>query len=136
MLARYGNKLPGAEPPLTSEQIKKCIFASFPLLWQQQYIRSGQRVSTTPLSDIIEFVSNKKLFADTLNASRSNDKKKHFHQKDDPGAGLFKKRKCESGKNKSTPYKKIKENPKPDAECPIHGGYPWSKCFDNPKGYL
>jgi hypothetical protein len=135
-LARYGNKLPGAEPPLTSEQIKKCIFASFPLLWQQQYIRSGQRVANTPLSDIIEFMSNEKLFADTQNSARALDKKKPFQQKDDSGAGSFKKRKFEKGKNKNTPYKKVKETNglKPDSECPIHGGHPWNKCFDNPQG--
>jgi hypothetical protein len=36
--ARYSNKLPGNEPILTKEQIKKCIFSSFPLTWQQQGI--------------------------------------------------------------------------------------------------
>jgi hypothetical protein len=34
-LARYGNKLPGTEPPLTDLQVKKCIFNSFPQSWQQ-----------------------------------------------------------------------------------------------------
>ena len=63
-LARYGNKLPGNEPVLTDDQVKKCIFSSFPLTWQQQYIRSRQRVANTPLSDIIEFMSNEKIFAD------------------------------------------------------------------------
>ena len=132
-LARYGNKLPGTEPPLTGEQIKKCIFTSFPLLWQQQYIRSGQRVANTPLSDIIEFMSNEKLFADTQNSARALEKKK---PKDDSGAGSFKKRKFEKGKTKSTPYKKVKETTglKPDSECPIHGGHQWIKCFDNPQG--
>jgi hypothetical protein len=75
-LARYGNKLPCAEPPLTNKPIRKCIFQSFPLLWQQQYIHSGQRVANTPLSDIIEFMSNKKLFADTQNSACALDKKK------------------------------------------------------------
>ena len=59
-LAWYGNKLPGNEPPLTDKQIKKCIFQSFPAMWQQQYIRSGQHVVTASLLDIIEFMSNKK----------------------------------------------------------------------------
>lgn len=43
-LARYGNKLPGVEPILTEQQVKKCIFHSFPPKWQQQFIRSGQHV--------------------------------------------------------------------------------------------
>jgi hypothetical protein len=74
-LACYGNKLPGTEPPLTDEQIKKCIFQSFPLVWQQQYIRSGQRVANTP-SDIVEFMSNEKLFADMQNSACALNKKK------------------------------------------------------------
>jgi hypothetical protein len=37
-LACYGNKLPGHEPVLTNEQVKKCIFQSFPDKWQQQFI--------------------------------------------------------------------------------------------------
>jgi hypothetical protein len=132
-LARYGNKLPGTEPTLTDEQVKKCIFHSFPLLWQQQYIRSGQRVANTSLSDIIEFMSNEKLFADTQNSARVLDKKKPFVAKDD---STFKKRKYDKGKKTNVPYKKNKESPslKPDSECPIHGGHPWNKCFDNPQG--
>jgi hypothetical protein len=80
-LARYGNKLPGTEPPLTDEQVKKHIFHSFPLLWQQQFIRSGQHVATTTLSDISEFMSNQKLFADSQNSVRAHDKKKPFQKK-------------------------------------------------------
>jgi hypothetical protein len=30
-LAHYGNKLPGTKPLLMDEQIKKCIFQSFPI---------------------------------------------------------------------------------------------------------
>jgi hypothetical protein len=56
-LAHYENKLTGTKPPLTYKHIKKYIFQSFPLLWQQQYIRSGQCVANTPLSDIVEFMS-------------------------------------------------------------------------------
>jgi hypothetical protein len=63
MLAHYGYKLPGNEPLLIDEQIKKCIFSSFPLTWQQQYIHSGQQVATTPLLDIVEFMRNEKIFA-------------------------------------------------------------------------
>ena len=34
-LAWYGNKLPDNELPPTNEQMKKCIFQSFPIVWQQ-----------------------------------------------------------------------------------------------------
>jgi hypothetical protein len=65
-LACYGNKLPGNEPALTpDDQVKKCIFQSFPAKWQQLFIRSGQQVANTPLSDIMEFMSNEKSFADS-----------------------------------------------------------------------
>jgi hypothetical protein len=75
-LACYGNKLPGNDPLLTEQQIKKCIFHSFPSKWQQQFIRSGQQVSTTILSDIIEFMSNEKSFADAQDSTKTPDKRK------------------------------------------------------------
>jgi hypothetical protein len=131
-LARYGNKLPGIEPALNDEQIKKFIFQSFPALWQQQYIRSGQRVAGTPLADIIEFMSNEKLFADTQNAARMSDKKKPYQASEDTSKN---KRKT-YGKKPYVPAKRSKEfhGIKPDTVCPIHGGHQWVKCFDNPNG--
>jgi hypothetical protein len=129
-LARYGNKLPGNEPELTDEQIKKCIFSSFPLTWQQQYIRSGQRVAATPLSDIIEFMSNEKIFADAQNSNK--EKNKPFSTKE-----TYDKKRKANGKQKFGNHKRTKEShgeTKPDSECPIHGGHPWSKCFNNPSG--
>jgi hypothetical protein len=129
-LAHYGNKLPGTKSPLT-EQIKKCIFQSFPLLWQQQCICSGQCFANTPLSHIIEFMSNKKLFADMQNLAHTLDKKKPFNQKDDSSQGSFKKRKQRA----NVPHKRSKEwhGLRPDLECPIHGGHLWNKGFDNPQ---
>jgi hypothetical protein len=49
----------------------------------------------------------------------------------------FKKRKLASnGKSAHHAQKKGKSNDglKPDSECPIHGGYTWKKCFNNPSG--
>jgi len=131
-LARYGNKLPGTEPVLTDDQVKKCIFSSFPLTWQQQYIRSGQRVANTSLSDIIEFMSNEKIFADAQN---SNKEKKPFSTKDKNGDSY--KKRLANGKQKFGSAKRTKTShgeAKPDSECPIHGGHPWSKCYQNPSG--
>jgi hypothetical protein len=132
-LARYGNKLPGNEPPLTEQQIKKCIFHSFPSKWQQQFIRSGQQVSMTILLDIIEFMSNENIFADAQDSTKPPDKKK-APGKDANRDNSFKKRKQPFSKN--TPQKKRNGNrtPSNEDECPIHGGHPWSKCFDNPSG--
>lgn len=135
-LARFGNKLPGIEPALTEDQIKNCIFHSFPAKWQQQFIRSQLNVRNTPLSQIIEFMANEKSFADAQDPSRNLDKKKTPNK--DEGSkptGSFKKRK--SSLKSNTPYKKQRQNfhpPSSDDECPIHGGHRWSKCFDNPNG--
>jgi hypothetical protein len=110
-LAHYGNKLPGTEPPLTDEQVKKHIILFFSLLWQQQFILSGQHVATTTLSDISEFMSKEKLFADLQNSVHAHDKKKPFQQKDDLPQGSFKKRKHNKGKKLNLPFKKNKEFP-------------------------
>jgi hypothetical protein len=134
-LARYGNKLPGIEPPLTEDQIKKTIFHSFPPKWQQQFVRSGQHLATTLLTDIIEFMSNEKSFADAQDPARTKDKKKA------PVATKslsFKKRKSSNSRNSFTPQKKRNTESRGalsnDDECPIHGGHCWQKCFDNPNG--
>ncbi len=132
----YGNKLPRKEHPLTDKQIKKCIFTSFSLPWQHQYIQSGQQVASTPLSNIIKFMSNKKIFADAQNtAINANNKNESFSNKD--CFGDFPKKRKGTGKQKYLPkHSKDSNSPsiKPDTECPIHGGHPWVKCFDNPHG--
>jgi hypothetical protein len=135
-LARYGNKLPGNEPALTEEQVKKCIFQSYPTKWQQQFIRSGQRVATSTLSDIVEFMNNEKIFADSQDTTKNGDKKKPSNSFKDSHSDQSKKRKAYMDKRASHAHKKgkITEGLKPDSECPIHGGHPWNKCFDNPTG--
>jgi hypothetical protein len=88
---------------------------------------------TTPLPDIIKFMSNKKSFADAQDLTKPSDKKK-TPSKDNNGDNGFKKRK-QLFKN-GTPQKKLNDNRTPGSEdeCPIHGGHTWSKCFDNPNG--
>jgi hypothetical protein len=135
-LTRYGNRLPGTEPILTEEQIKKCIFTSFPLAWQQQFIRSGQRVALRALSDIIEFMSNKKIFADSHHAVKNLDNKKNTFSNKEADGEHHKKRK---GNGKPQYHvKRVKSTNHaslgPESECPIHGGHAWIKCFDNPNG--
>lgn len=72
-LARYGNKLPGKEPPLTDEQIKQCIFQSFPVAWQQRFLcdkirmhQGGDSVKHTSLPEIIAFMSNEQKYANAV----------------------------------------------------------------------
>jgi hypothetical protein len=89
-LERYINKLLGTEPPLMEIQVNKCIFQSFLQTWQQQFIRTGQHVATTQLSDIIEFMSNKKSFTD---AKAPQKDKKKYPEAGNGGDGSHKKRK-------------------------------------------
>jgi hypothetical protein len=82
------------------------------------------------LSDIIKFMSNKKIFANAQNLNK--DKKKHFSTKDH-----YDKKRRTNGKHKFGNHKCIKEahgETKPDSECPIHQGHLWIKCYNNPNG--
>jgi hypothetical protein len=129
-LARYGNKLPGTDPELTEAQVKKCIFHSFPQSWQQQFIRTGQSVANTQLSDMIEFMSNEKSFADAKttkddgkknpNADGTHDRKrkKHGH----------------NGRNGGRGKRAAFNPPSSDEICRIHGGHTWGNCYNNPRG--
>ncbi len=75
-------------------------------------------------------MSNEKIFADAQNSNK--EKKKPFSTKEP----YDKKRKA-NGKQKFGNHKRTKEShseTKPDSACPIHGGHPWSKCFNNPSG--
>jgi hypothetical protein len=129
-LARYGNRLPGTEPPLTDLQVKKCIFHSFPQAWQQQFVRTGQHVATPQLSDIIEFMSNEKSFADAKAPSQDQKEKQVKGN-----GGDHKKRKGRFADRDKGKFKaKAFSPPAADEICRIHGGHTWGKCFNNPRG--
>ena len=53
MLAKYANKLPGMEPEMYDDQIKRLIFESFPVKWQHAYIQSGHRIQSESLIRIV-----------------------------------------------------------------------------------
>jgi hypothetical protein len=118
---------------LTEQQVKKCIFHLFPPKWQHQFIRSGKHVATMALSDIIEFMSNEKIFADAQDTTPTLEKKPP--KKENGDSSSFKKRKHNE---KKPPHKKerigFKGAPQNDDECPIQGGHKWLKFFDNPNG--
>jgi hypothetical protein len=131
-LARYGNRLPGTDPGLSELQIKKSIFHSFPQSWQQQFVRTGQHVATTQLSDIIEFMSNEKSFADAK-TSTPNDGKKHS---DADGTRDRKRKKNggHAGRNGGRGKRQNFSPPSADETCRIHGGHTWGNCYNNPRG--
>ena len=63
-LVNYANRLPGLEPPMNKNQIKKLIFESFPNRWQHAYIQSGPRIQTEPLVRVVQYMKDEKTFAD------------------------------------------------------------------------
>jgi hypothetical protein len=74
-LAHYTNKLPGTEPSLTNKQIKNVFSTAL--------ATTVYPIGTTSCQqDIIKFMSNKKLFADTQNLDHALHKKKHNNLKD------------------------------------------------------
>jgi hypothetical protein len=131
-LARYGNRLPGTDPGLSELQIKKCIFHSFPQSWQQQFVRTGQHVATTQLSDIIEFMSNEKSFADAKTSTSTEGKK----NSDADGTRDRKRKKTNghAGRNGGRGKRVNFTPPSADETCRIHGGHTWGNCYNNPRG--
>ena len=89
------------------------------------FIRSGQRVAITTLSDIVEFMSNENIFTDSQD-KKTNDKKNPSKSFKDPHSDPSKKRKTYNDKRAAHAQKKgkITQGLKPDSECPIHGGHP------------
>ena len=63
-LIRYANRLPGNEPPLNDQQKKSIIFKSFPLKWQQAYVQSGRRIAQDSLTEIAQYMKDRKGFLD------------------------------------------------------------------------
>jgi hypothetical protein len=102
-LARYGNRLPGTDPPLTKLQVKKCIFHSFLQSWQQQFMHMGHHVASMQLSDIIEFISNKKSITDAKSPSHKHKEK---HTKGSNGDG----HKKQKGKFQRMRQRSVQEN--------------------------
>eukprot|EP00957_Ditylum_brightwellii_P124835 9515658-Ditylum_brightwellii.AAC.1 len=55
LLVRYSNQLPGLNPAMTDEQIKKLIFDQHSEKWRIAYNCSGQAIETNTLADIVQF---------------------------------------------------------------------------------
>lgn len=58
------NRLPGLEPPMNDDQIKKLIFGSPPVKWQHAYIQSGRMIQMESLMKVVQYMDDKKLFSD------------------------------------------------------------------------
>jgi hypothetical protein len=94
-------------------------------------------VAIIPLSDIVEFMSNEKSFADSQDTTQTGDgKKKSSNGFKDPRAESYKKRKSFNDRRSHQEQQKGKpaDGLRSDSECPIHGEHPWNRCFDNPSG--
>jgi hypothetical protein len=73
-LIRRTNQLPGTVREIDDNNSKKIFFNSFPPKWRKTFIRSGRVYETAQISDIIQFMSNEKLFADKEEARRKTDR--------------------------------------------------------------
>eukprot|EP00957_Ditylum_brightwellii_P146566 11158027-Ditylum_brightwellii.AAC.1 len=69
-MVEFTNKLPGLEPAITPDQIKKFVFDQHPERWRIAYTQSGKTLQTNTLMKIVQFMANKKNFADTTNANK------------------------------------------------------------------
>ena len=68
----HSNRLPGLEPQINDDQIKKLIVGSFPVTWQHAYIQSGQRIQTETLMKVVQYMRDEKSFRDN-----NHNKRKH-----------------------------------------------------------
>jgi hypothetical protein len=73
-LIQRTNHLPGTVREIDYNDGKKILFNSFPPRWRTTFISSGQVYETVQISDIIQFMSNEKLFADKEEARRRTDR--------------------------------------------------------------
>eukprot|EP00957_Ditylum_brightwellii_P130062 9920234-Ditylum_brightwellii.AAC.1 len=62
---------------MNPDQVKKMVFDQHPESWRKHYIRSGKSIQTDLLAEIVQFMFNKKGFAD-----REEDKKQKQQNRD------------------------------------------------------
>eukprot|EP00957_Ditylum_brightwellii_P073388 5577231-Ditylum_brightwellii.AAC.1 len=134
LLVRYSNTLPGLLPDMNNDQVKQMIFDQHPEMWRKFYIQSGKSLETDLLADIVQFMSNKKGFADddnkkkckrqqeNGNCNKKNKKQKHNQQKGGNRQG-------DGDKGEWDTYHGVPNS----APCPKHGSHHTSEeCKHNP----
>lgn len=124
LLYSYAAKLPGMEAIMTSDQIKRAIFKTFPETWRKQYMRSGKSLQENTMQDVITFMQNEKAYADEEKGKKRNT--------EDNQQMMNKKAKKNKETNKGNPNQNGKITP--NDPCPHHYGHKWSECYDNPRG--
>eukprot|EP00957_Ditylum_brightwellii_P016577 1245922-Ditylum_brightwellii.AAC.1 len=83
---QYSNKLPGLTPVVDVAQTKKISFDHCPEKWTTAYICAGKNLSVDALTDVTQFMSNEKTFADAKDATHS-DKCPSEDKKNKNGSG-------------------------------------------------
>ena len=136
-LADFANKLPGDMPELTEFQIKQYIYNSFPDSWKVAYTRTGKRVASETLADIIEFMTNEKEIADHEESTRK--KKGSTSSDSDPDTKPRRNGKKNgkwTTKKSNGKSKKFSGRPQPDEQCRLHPdhNHKWIECYKNPDG--
>ena len=124
-LVNYANRLPGLEPPMNDDQIKKLIFESFPTRWQHAYIQSGRRIQAESLVRVVQYMKDEKTFADG-----SGNKRKRNDGHSQQSSTRSKMNQDGRGRGRSQQHRgrgRTFRNP-----CRTHNGqHDWSECWDN-----
>ena len=137
ILVNYANRLPGLEPPMNEDQIKKLIFSSFPKTWQHAYIQSGRRIQDETLARIIQYMKDEKSFLD----GTENNKRKRMNNDGSSSNERFS-RKRNNYNNRGRGRQQLGRDRGSSGRfnpCRMHNGHhDWSECFDNPqsKNYM
>ncbi|MGH3053395.1 MAG: hypothetical protein ACRDL7_00270, partial [Gaiellaceae bacterium] len=123
------------DPP----EYKHILFQAMPIEWQKGFTLAGNKVATTDLIDLEEYM----IEVETLNSDRPSGKKEKNQKKegnDTPSQSeSSSSEKKKKGRNKKTKKNNTQSGEKRtrldnDSECPIHGRHKWGKCFDNKLG--
>ena len=77
-LCRYANRLQGTNPVMGEELIKKTVFESFPVPWQDSYRMSRSVLANDTITQLVEHMN----LCHAVDKSRSERKRKH----DDEGS--------------------------------------------------
>ena len=130
VLVRYANKLPGMEPEMNDDQIKRLIFESFPVKWQHAYFQSGRRIQSESLARVIQYMKDEKSFNDANSNKRKRSDNNNQHNANRAGRGMRASMRGSFRGGRGRGRSSNRFNP-----CRIHAGqHDWSECWDNENG--
>ena len=130
ILVKYSNKLPGMEPEMNEDQIKRLIFESFPVKWQHAYIQSGRRIQSESLIRVVQYMKDETSFSDSNSNKRKRSESDNQHNTNRPGRGMRANMRGGFRGGRGRGRSSGRSNP-----CRIHAGqHEWIDCWDNENG--